>query len=406
MEFGDIDGDGKLDMSASTQGGNKITMFRNLSTPGTISFAAGFDIAMGKGMFMSFGDLDGDGKMDLAVAQRTTENKLSVLRNTATSGTIDANSFAPVVQFAPGTDPFGVAIGDLDGDNKLDIAVVSRTPDKVSVFRNLTLTAPAPTVSSISPVSGKVGDAVTITGTNFSTTPANNVAWFGGAQASVTSASATSLTVTVPGGVTHDRLRVIVNNRTAVSDEYFEPTFDGEFPTIDASTLADKVDFTTGPNPFDVHLADIDGDGQSEMLVPNTGDNTVSLFRNTGSIGTISFAGKVDVSSNTGVQNMNVGDLDGDGEVDLAVANWSANTVSVFRNTSTVGSLSFAARDDFTTDLAPESVGIDDLDGDGKQDGQVSRMLSNGIGDGSRGPFRQPRFRCGCVGRPLPRARR
>ena len=153
-----------------------------------------------KGMFMSFGDLDGDGKMDLAVAQRTTENKLSVLRNTATSGTIDANSFAPVVQFAPGTDPFGVAIGDLDGDNKLDIAVVSRTPDKVSVFRNLTLTAPAPTVSSISPVSGKVGDAVTITGTNFSTTPANNVPWFGGAQASVTSASATSLTVTVPGG--------------------------------------------------------------------------------------------------------------------------------------------------------------------------------------------------------------
>ena len=200
MSLADMDGDGKLDMAASTQGGNKITLFRNLSTPGTVSFAAGFDEAIAKPLFMSFGDLDGDGKLDLSVAQRTANDLLAVFRNTATSGTIDANTFAPVVQWAPGSDPYATAIGDLDGDGKPDLSVVSSASNIVSVFRNLTLTLPAPTVSSISPVSGKVGDAVTITGTNFSTTPANNVAWFGGAQASVTSASATSLSVTVPGG--------------------------------------------------------------------------------------------------------------------------------------------------------------------------------------------------------------
>ena len=368
MEFGDIDGDGKLDMAASTQGGSKITLFRNLSTPGTVSFAVGFDLGVSKPLLMSFGDLDGDGKLDLASAERTGFHKLGVYRNTATSGVIDANSFAPVVEFTPGTDPFGVAIGDLDGDGKPDVAVANLASNNVSVFRNLTLTIPAPTVTSISPVSGKVGDSVTITGTNFSTTPANNVVWFGGAEATVTSASATSFTAAVPVGAEFERVSVTVNNRTAVSDEYFLPTFDGEFPTIDASSLAAKVDFTTGTNPFDVHLADLDGDGKAEMLVPNSGDNTVSLFRNTGSSGTISFAGKVDLTANNGVQNMNVGDLDGDGELDFAVANWMSNAVSVFRNTSTVGSLSFAPRDDFNTDLAPESVGIDDFDGDGKLD--------------------------------------
>src|SRR5688572_25230611 len=58
--------------------------------------------------------------------------------------------------------------------------------------------AQVPTITNVSPLSGPVGTAVTITGTNFSTTAANNTVFFGAVKATVTAASATSLTVTVP----------------------------------------------------------------------------------------------------------------------------------------------------------------------------------------------------------------
>ena len=56
------------------------------------------------------------------------------------------------------------------------------------------------TVTSISPVVGKVGDEVTIVGTNFSTTASENLVDFSGVMGTVTSATATELKVTVPAG--------------------------------------------------------------------------------------------------------------------------------------------------------------------------------------------------------------
>ena len=55
-----------------------------------------------------------------------------------------------------------------------------------------------PTITSFSPLSSEVGASVTITGTNFDATPANNIVYFGSVKANVTAATATSLTVTVP----------------------------------------------------------------------------------------------------------------------------------------------------------------------------------------------------------------
>ena len=58
--------------------------------------------------------------------------------------------------------------------------------------------AAAPTVTSVSPPSGPVNQVVTVSGTGFSTTPANNIVMFGPLAGTVTAASATSLTVTAP----------------------------------------------------------------------------------------------------------------------------------------------------------------------------------------------------------------
>ncbi len=101
-------------------------------------------------------------------------------------------------------------------------------------------------------------------------------------------------------------------------------------------------------------IGDIDGDGKPDLVVANFTSNTVSVFRNTstsGSITTGSFAAKVDFTTGTNPVSIAIGDIDGDGKPDLVVTNNGSNSVSVFRNTSTSGSIttgSFAARVDFT----------------------------------------------------------
>ncbi|MDE3142911.1 MAG: IPT/TIG domain-containing protein, partial [Bacteroidota bacterium] len=121
-----------------------------------------------------------------------------------------------------------------------------------------------PTITSFTPLSGTVGTSVTITGTNFNTTASNNIVFFGATKASVSIASATSLTVTVPTGATYAPISVL-NTGTALaaySMANFNPTFSPSQGIITTGDLATRVDFSTSSSQNYVAISDIDGDGK------------------------------------------------------------------------------------------------------------------------------------------------
>ncbi len=71
---------------------------------------------------------------------------------------------------------------------------------------------PTPSITSLSPTSGAVSASVTITGTNFGSTPGTNTVTFNGTTAtSITSWSATSIVAVVPTGATTGNVVVTVN---------------------------------------------------------------------------------------------------------------------------------------------------------------------------------------------------
>lgn len=76
-------------------------------------------------------------------------------------------------------------------------------------------------VLSVVPVRAVAGAKVTLSGTGFSTTAANNAVSFGGKAAVVTSATATRLTATVPTGAVDGKVSVTVGGSSAQSSESF-----------------------------------------------------------------------------------------------------------------------------------------------------------------------------------------
>lgn len=101
-----------------------------------------------------------------------------------------------------------------------------------------------PTITSFTPTTGSAGITVTITGTNFSTTPGNNTVRFNGTVATVTESTATSITTTVPAGATTGKITVEIAGNTATSSENFAVTC-GLDPTITSFSPASGAPGTT-----------------------------------------------------------------------------------------------------------------------------------------------------------------
>ncbi|MEO6455101.1 MAG: FG-GAP-like repeat-containing protein [Ginsengibacter sp.] len=240
-----------------------------------------------------------------------------------------------------------------------------------------------PTVSSITPKSGSAGTSVVITGANFSTIAANNTVFFGPVKATVLSASASALTVVAPAGATIQPLTVTVNGLTGYSPYGFILTFPGG-GEMNQGSFANKIDFTTDLHPNDIALADLDGDGKSDVVTANNYSTagspaSISILRNTSTAGSVTFAAKQDINNGVATYAVAAGDLDGDGKQDLVASSIGDQNISVFRNTSAAGVISFAPKIDFTGANSPYDIAIGDVDGDGKPDIAVVNATGNTV---------------------------
>src|SRR5439155_12241282 len=128
--LGDLDGDGHGDLVVATEGG--FAAFRNLDVPGSLtsnSFASKvvFPLGYGAATRIALGDLDGDGKPDLA-AQIENSSIIAVRQNRSTAGILNTSSFGPEVDFitAATTSPNrGVVTADVDGDGNPELLLLN-----------------------------------------------------------------------------------------------------------------------------------------------------------------------------------------------------------------------------------------------------------------------------------------
>jgi hypothetical protein len=147
---------------------------------------------------------------------------------------------------------------------------------------------------------------------------------------------------------------------------------------------------STGVNPYGILIADLNGDGHLDVIVPNAGSNDVTVRFGDGHGG---FTTGPTIAAGTTPRDGAVGDIDGDGDIDLVIANSGSNNASVFLNNGG-GSFTQAAGSPVATGLNDRNIQLADFNGDGKLDIVTANAsintLSVLLGDGAGGFIAAP----------------
>jgi hypothetical protein len=289
---------------------------------------------------VAVGDFNGDGKLDL-VTPNYDSNTVSILLGDGTG------NFALVSSPATGQNPSSVAVGDFNGDGKLDLAVANACGNIQYCSQ------PAGTVSIL------LGD-----GTGHFTLASSPATGF------------YPLSVAVGDFNGDGNLDLAVANQGSNTVSILLGDGTGNF------TLASSP--VTGTNPWSVAVGDFNGDGKLDLAVANNSPSgTVSILLGDGT-GHFNLASSPVTGTNP--WSVAVGDFNGDGKLDLAVANGNSNTVSILLGDGT-GHFNLASSPG--TGSGPVSVVVGDFNGDGNLDlavandsaSTVSILLGDGTGN-------------------------
>ncbi len=292
------------------------------------------DYPSGSGtLSVALGDLDGDGKLDIVTAN-SESNTVSVLVGTG-GGRFAAKVDYPCASPSAPGQRNSIALRDLNGDGKPDIVTASYYSNALSVLLG-------------------VGD---------------------GTLAAMSA---------YPGGGHPTSVAVADLNEDGKLD-LLATSFDTRCVSslfgIGDGTFDVGPSYPTGGRPQMLALGDLNDDGDQDIVTVSPDTSTVSVLLGTGDGGLATHVDRI-VEGISGSAAM--GDVDGDGKLDVVAGNSSNSTVSVLLGT---GDGRLAPKVDYATGYTPVALALGDLNGDHALDvvtvnaaGAVSMLLGRGDG--------------------------
>ncbi|PYI83116.1 MAG: hypothetical protein DME26_15695, partial [Verrucomicrobia bacterium] len=286
-------------------------------------------------------DFNGDGKPDLAVANEFSANVSVLLGN-------GNGTFQPAVNYGAGSSPNSVVAADFNGDGKRDLALTDAGSGSISVLL------------------------------------ANGDGTF---QAAVNYGAGDTPRSVILGDFNGDgKVDLAVANRVSANVSVLLGNGNGTFQVA--------TNFAAGVDPLSIAVGDFNGDGKPDLAVANA-----ALFDDPPSISVLlgngngTFQAAVNYAAGASPRSVAVGDFNGDGKVDLAVANYGSFVNGQFTGSTTSvllgnGDGTFQPPLNYSAGAGSLAVVVADFNGDGKPDlavandrsFNVSLLLGNGNG--------------------------
>lgn len=323
---GDLNGDGRPDVISVNLNDATMTLLTN-GGAGQFKYFKTLP-AGGSPTSVAAADVNNDGRMDL-VSVGSLNGTINVYTNNG-SGTF-LNPYSPI--FLGGT-PYWVLAVDVNFDSKVDLVTANAGLNVLMVLTN----------------NGSGGF-------NFAAT--NNV---GLVPASLTAAdfNGDGKVDLACANLSSDTLTVLTNNGS------------GRFVTI--------ANYAVGTAPRCVASADLNGDNQMDLVSANHFGDSLTVLTNNGSAGFVA-AATINLGSGSEPNSVAAADMNGDGKVDLVSPNYGSSSLTVWLNN---GPASFTSGVTPVAGYQPYAVITTDVNNDNKPDlvagnsGDSIAVLTNG----------------------------
>ena len=379
----DLDGDGDIDVLSASSSDDKIAWYENTDGLGTFSSEQIIttDAMSANSVFAS--DLDGDGDMDVLSASYN-DDKVAWYENTDGQGSFSL----PQIISLEGDGAYSVYAEDIDGDGDVDVLSASLYDDKVAWFENVDgqgnfgvqqiISLEADEANSVYAVDfDGDGDMDVLSSSNED----DKVAWY----------------ENIDGAGTFGTQQIITTNEVEVKSAYADDLDgDGDMDVLSVSTSLSYGEIhwyenEDGLGQFgagnklskiarsakSVFAADIDGDGDEDVLSASAQDDKIAWYDNRDGQG--DFSNQIIITTDAdGAFSVYATDLDGDGDMDVLSASYLDNKIAWYENLD--GSGNFSAQQIISTD-AEQAVNVyaSDLDGDGDMDVLSASYLDSKI---------------------------
>lgn len=326
VTVGDFNGDGKQDLAAANFSLANVTILLGNGTGG-FQEAVGSPIGVGANPeYSTVGDFNGDGKQDLAVANAGTSN-VTILMGSGNGGFVEA----PGSPVGAGTSARSVAVGDFNSDGKQDIVVGWAGGSHVSILLG----------------NGNGGF---------------NETSIGGVQAFPAYIAVGDFN----GDGKHD---VAVANGGSDSVTILLGDGNGGFNTAALINV--------GTQPLSIAVGNFNSDSVQDILVGNAASDNMMVLLGDG-IGGFNPTSNSPVSTGSTPRAVVVGDFNADGKQDAALANHTVGKATILLGNGG-GGFNPASFSPVTVGVTPVSVAVGDFNGDGKQDLAVANVNSDNI---------------------------
>jgi gliding motility-associated-like protein len=329
----DMDGDGDVDMVSAALS-NIVSWYENVGTATLVAHRIN-PIGASSVTSLRATDLDNDGDVDIIITSYD-DSKIIWLENNG------SQVFTPRT-LASGNQATFLYTADMDGDGFVDVLAACEQLNKIMFYKNdgasgFTVVSVAtgvrgPNTLDVADVDGDGDLDILSSSFDHNTFTDGKIAWYENRQSAGFIPATISTDVRYASSVyaadmDRDGDMDVISNSDS-SGQLFWHENDGS----QTFTIHTIVDLVTDPGGRGVHVADIDGDGDMDVLGYNLRTKNVLWYENNG---TQAFTSRT-VSSGVvdGMMTIHAADVDGDGDLDVMTASLNDNKVAWFPNSAT-----------------------------------------------------------------------